>query len=69
MEDESIEYNKVDLENQFNSNLMMIGFEAMVQSDLLTQQIKDLEHSPNILVSQTSLKLIKSGQSEDSISR
>ena len=30
MEDESIEYNKIDLDKQFNSNLMMIGFEAMV---------------------------------------
>jgi hypothetical protein len=30
MEDESIEYNKIDLDQQFNSNLMMIGFEAMV---------------------------------------
>ncbi len=36
MEDESVEYNKIDLDQQFNSNLMMIGFEAMVQSDLLT---------------------------------
>jgi hypothetical protein len=30
MEDESIEYNKIDLDQQFNLNLMMIGFEAMV---------------------------------------
>ena len=36
MDDESIEYKKIDLNQQFNSNLMMIGFEAMVQSDLLT---------------------------------
>ena len=35
MDDESIEYKKIDLNQQFNSNLMMIGFEAMAQSEIM----------------------------------